>query len=130
MLSQSFYDSKLLKIQFSKTNTYTCSESCNPHLFMVLMKTGTFCSFALQRSVIGKKRKKKLAPLSRPIRSKTKTNHNLLARVFPRSAPVTVYLLRLLIGSFGCYSAFQMGVVKPENQSDYASQSQQTQVTQ
>ena len=29
-----------------------------------------------------------LAPISRPIRSKTKTNRDLLARVFPRLAPV------------------------------------------
>ena len=32
---------------------------------------------------------KNLAPLSRPIRSKTQTNRDLLARVFPRLAPVT-----------------------------------------
>ena len=31
----------------------------------------------------------KLAPLSQPTRSKTKTNRKLLARVFPRLAPVT-----------------------------------------
>jgi len=37
----------------------------------------------LLRSVIGKKN---LAPLSRPIRSKTQTNRDLLARVFPRLA--------------------------------------------
>ena len=32
---------------------------------------------------------KNLAPLSRPIRSKTKTNRDLLARVFPRLAPAS-----------------------------------------
>ena len=31
---------------------------------------------------------KKHAPLSQPIRSKTKTNRDLLARVFPRLTPV------------------------------------------
>ena len=31
----------------------------------------------------------KLAPFSRPMRSKTKTNRDLFARVFPRLAPVT-----------------------------------------
>ena len=30
-----------------------------------------------------------LAPLSQPIRSKTKTNRDLLARVFPRLAPAS-----------------------------------------
>ena len=30
---------------------------------------------------------KKFAPFSQPIRSKVKTNHDLLARVFPRLAP-------------------------------------------
>jgi len=31
---------------------------------------------------------KKLAPLSQPIRRKTKTNRDLLARVLPRLAPI------------------------------------------
>ena len=41
---------------------------------------------ALLCAVIGRK---KLAPLSQPIRTKTKTNHSLLSRVFPRFEPVT-----------------------------------------
>ena len=32
---------------------------------------------------------KNLAPLSQPVRSKTKTNRDLLARVFPRMVPAT-----------------------------------------
>ena len=32
---------------------------------------------------------KKLAPLSQPIRSKTKTNRDLLSHVFPRFTPAT-----------------------------------------
>ena len=35
---------------------------------------------------------KKIAPLSQPIRSKTKTNRGFLARVFPRLTPVTFAL--------------------------------------
>ena len=42
--------------------------------------------FALLRSVIGLK---KLAPPTQPIRYKTKTNRDLVARIFPRLAQVT-----------------------------------------
>ena len=42
---------------------------------------------------------KKLAPLSQPIRLKTKTNRDLLAHVFPR-------LSRLSIGSCRVYFCF------------------------
>jgi len=35
---------------------------------------------------------KKLAPLSQPIRRKTKTNRDLLARVFPHLAPIACLL--------------------------------------
>ena len=38
---------------------------------------------------------KNLAPLSRPIRSKTQTNLDLLTRVFPRLAPVTCICFEL-----------------------------------
>lgn len=40
-----------------------------------------------------------LAPISQPIRTKTKTNRALLARVFPPLTPLTCILLWLLIGS-------------------------------
>ena len=36
------------------------------------------------------------------MRCKPKTNRYLVTRVFPRLAPVTVYLLRVVIGSFCC----------------------------
>ena len=42
----------------------------------------------------------KLAPLSQPMRSKTKTDRALLARVFPRLAPVSC--IWALIGSLCC----------------------------
>jgi len=42
---------------------------------------------------------KKLAPLFHPIRSKTKTNHDSLERVFPHFASATCNVLRVLIGS-------------------------------
>ena len=42
----------------------------------------------------------KLAPLSQPMRSKTKTNRLLPARIFPRLEPVA--LLQILIGSLSC----------------------------
>ena len=45
---------------------------------------------------------KKLTPLPRPIRSKTKTNPDLLARVFPAFGTGDMYLLRALIGSLDC----------------------------
>ena len=45
---------------------------------------------------------KNLAPLPRPIRSKTKTNRDLLARVFPALGTGDMYLLRALIGSNDC----------------------------
>ena len=45
---------------------------------------------------------KNLAPLPRPIRSKTKTNRDLLARVFPALGTGDMYLLRALIGSLDC----------------------------
>ena len=38
---------------------------------------------------------KNLAPLSRPIRSKTKTNRDLPVRVFPRLAPATCICFEL-----------------------------------
>ena len=38
---------------------------------------------------------KNLASLSRPIRSKTKTNRDLPVRVFPRLAPVTCIFFEL-----------------------------------
>ena len=43
---------------------------------------------------------KSLRALPQPIRSKTKTNRVLFARVFPRLAPAI--LLRVLIGSLNC----------------------------
>ena len=46
---------------------------------------------------------KKLAPIFHPIRSKTKTNRDSLARVFLRFASATcIKLLRVLIGSLYC----------------------------
>ena len=44
--------------------------------------------FAFLSSVIGPK---ELAPLSQPIMCKTKANHDLVTRVFPRFGPFTVY---------------------------------------
>ena len=61
-----------------------------------------FCKcfgFALLRFVIGLKN---LAPLSRPIGSKTKTNRDSAERVFPALGAGYMHLLRALIGSLDC----------------------------
>ena len=42
----------------------------------------------------------KLDPISQPIRSKIKTNRDLLALFFPRLTLTNLYLLQFLIGSF------------------------------
>ena len=53
----------------------------------VLQQLLWFCNATLYE------RLKNLAPLSRPIKSKTKTNRDLLARVFPRLAPAACFAL-------------------------------------
>ena len=46
---------------------------------------------------------KRFAPLFHPIRSKTKTNRDAFAGIFPRFASATCnYILRVLIGSLYC----------------------------
>ena len=57
------------------------------------------CAFAEVKSV-----GKIFAPLSPDPR--TKTNRDLLARVFPRLLPATLDLLRVLIGPFRCLPLF------------------------
>ena len=55
---------------------------------------------------------RKLAPPSQPIRCKSKTNRNLVTRVFPRLRPVTVlYLLWVLIGSLWNFPLFWLAVM-------------------
>ena len=51
---------------------------------------------------------KSLAPLFWPIRSKTKTNRDLPARVFPRLAPAVCICFDLWIGSMGCLRLMSM----------------------
>ena len=55
---------------------------------------------------------KKLAPLSQPIRSKTKTNRDLLSRVFPRFVPATLFF-----SSFDWFTGLSVSFVI--GQSDY-----------
>ena len=52
---------------------------------------------------------RKLAPLSRPIRYKTKANYDLVARVFPRFRQFACFLV--LIGSLGYFSFFWLAIV-------------------
>ena len=54
---------------------------------------------------------RKLAPFSQPIRFKTKTNRDLVIRVFPRSRQVTLFLPSVLIGSFWYFPLLWLAVV-------------------
>ena len=54
---------------------------------------------------------KNLVPSAQPIRFKTKSNHNVVTRVFPRLAPITCILLRVLIGSFCLRSLWLANVI-------------------
>ena len=53
----------------------------------------------------------KFAPLSQPVRGKTKTTRDLLACIFPALDAECIYLLRMPIGSLCCASV----VICPSN---------------
>ena len=91
---------KLLIQQMFYNNVWTCSRGLWVSVVKIVLPNVTFGGSIL-RSAIGWKNSR---PFFQPMRSKPKTNRDLLACVFPRLAPATFNLLWFLIGSLHCLS--------------------------